>query len=316
MAGDRRDIVAAIQALRAFAVLWVVVNHAFPHALPGGFAGVDVFFVISGFLITSHLVREIGDESFSFVRFYLRRARRLLPAALGALILTAAATLILLPPAWQASTFGGIAAAAVYGVNWWLAINAVDYFADSGITSPVNHFWSLSVEEQFYLVWPALMAAVFWIIGRQPGQRRKGAAVPVAALLVSVAILSFSAPVFEMSRDRAAAYFMTHGRAWEFAVGGLGGLAAPGAARMGGAGVRPVLFILGWVILIGSGWMLSPASSVPGVDIVPVVLATVLLLILGDCHRVTTARRLIALRPVQWLGDISYRFTSGTGRFS
>lgn len=305
MAGDRRDTVAAIQALRAFAVLWVVVNHAFPHVLPGGFVGVDVFFVISGFLITSHLVREIGRESFSFVGFYLRRARRLLPAALVALILTAAATLILLPAAWQASTLGGIAAAAVYGVNWWLAANAVDYFADNGITSPVNHFWSLSVEEQFYLVWPAMMVAVLWIAGRQPGQKRERAVAPVTALLVVVAVLSFWATSFEMSRDRAAAYFMTHGRAWEFAVGGLGGLAAP-AARAGGGVIRPALFVLGWGVLIGSGWMLSPVSSVPGADVAPVALATVLLLVLGDDHRFVAARRLIAGRPIQWLGDISY----------
>lgn len=306
MTGERRETVAAIQALRAFAVLWVVVDHAFPHALPGGFAGVDVFFVISGFLITSHLVRQIGEESFRFAAFYLRRARRLLPAALLVLAVTAGATLILLPPAWQASTLGGIGAAAVYGVNWWLAGNAVNYFADDGMTSPVNHFWSLPVEEQFYLIWPALMLAGLWLLRRRPGQGRSRVVGPVAGLLAAVAILSFCAALFEMSRDRTAAYFMTHGRAWEFAIGGLAGLAAPWAARKDKGAVRPILFALGWAVLIASGWWLSPLSRVPGVDIVPVVLATAVLLVLGDDHRLAPARGLIALRPVQWLGDISY----------
>jgi len=296
------ETVSAIQALRAFAVLWVVVDHAFPGALPGGFVGVDVFFVISGCLITAHLLRQIEHGAFSFAGFYLRRARRLLPAALLVLTVSGVGTLILLPPAWRESTLSGIGAASVYGVNWWLAAHSVRYFAEGGAASPIKHFWSLSVEEQFYLVWPALL-----VLAARIGRReRVSAAASVAVTLAVIVGLSFAAAVIETERDRAAAYFLTHGRAWEFAIGGLAALAAPGLLGRLGPPLRAGLFFAGWFVLLLSGFVLGPEARVPGIDVVPVVLATAALLVLGDQHGVALAGRLIAWRPVQWLGDTSY----------
>jgi peptidoglycan/LPS O-acetylase OafA/YrhL len=292
--------VAAIQALRALAVTAVVVDHAFPHALPGGFAGVDIFFVISGFLITGHLMREIEERRFSFAGFYLRRARRLLPAAVLVLAVTAVATLVLLPPAWHAQTLQGVAAAAVYAVNWWLAASAVDYFADGGITSPVNHYWSLSVEEQFYLIWPALIVAA--LAGARAAGWRGGRVV--AGVLAGVVVLSFAAGLFAMAEDRTAAYFVTQGRAWEFAVGGLAALVQRAGVGAGRAG--PWLLAAGWGVLAAEMARLHPGAEVPGRDAVPVVLATAVLLVLGDRHGLAPAARAMALAPVRWLGDVSY----------
>ncbi len=301
MGRGRDGMVLAIQALRAFAVLSVVIDHAFPGLWPGGFVGVDVFFVISGCLMTTHLVRERDAGVLSLAGFYLRRARRVLPAALLVLAATAVGTLLLLPPAWRPTTLGDIAAAAAYGVNWWLVARAVSYFAEGGPASPVKHFWSLSVEEQFYLVWPVLV-----LLAARLGRRGRGAtASSLAVLLSAVVLLSFAAALVATGRDRTAAYFMTQGRVWEFALGGLAGLAAPAAARSGPL-LRGALFLAAWPILFAAGFLLGPNARVPGLDIVPVTIATSVLLALGDQHGVGPAGRLIAWRPVQWLGARSY----------
>jgi peptidoglycan/LPS O-acetylase OafA/YrhL len=142
-----------IQALRAVAVGLVVVYHFWPTSITGGYVGVDVFFVISGFLITSHLLREADrDGRISLPGFYARRARRLLPASLFVLVVTAIATTLILPITRWGTAFHDILASAVYVENWQLAARSVDYLAASTLASPVQHYWSLSAKEQFYLV--------------------------------------------------------------------------------------------------------------------------------------------------------------------
>src|SRR3954454_22690792 len=148
-----------IQALRALAVSLVVVFHFWPRALPGGFVGVDVFFVISGFLITSQLLR--GDVSVS--AFWARRARRILPAALFVLLACALVTAAFVPTVRWEQFFADIRWSALYAQNSHLAHSAVDYFAAADAPSPVHHYWSLSVEEQFFVVLPVLVPA------RRPG---------------------------------------------------------------------------------------------------------------------------------------------------
>jgi peptidoglycan/LPS O-acetylase OafA/YrhL len=299
--------VAGIQALRAFSVTWVVIGHAAPGWLPGGFIGVDVFFVISGFLITSHLMNQFEGSRFSFGSFYLRRAQRLLPAALTVLAVTAVASILLVPPAWEQSTLMGIAAAAAYVVNWWLAESAVNYFADAGIVSPVNHYWSLSVEEQFYFAWPVLMW-LGWRVATVARRRnwRIGFSGIVGIELLMVVALSFGAAIEVMSRDSSAGYFVTQGRAWEFAIGGLAHLGLrKGLFRIPGW-TRPVLLLGGWAILASSGVLLGPNSSVPGFAAVSPVLAAAVLLLIGDDHRWRSAGRIIEWPSVQLLGDLSY----------
>src|SRR5690606_12921528 len=149
---------AEIAALRACAVMLVVLYHLWPGRLPGGYIGVDVFFVISGFLITGHLMREAADTGrIRLARFYARRARRLLPAAYLVLAVSAVAVWLWMPLMGWRQNFREIIASALYVQNWALAADSVDYLAAENDPSTVQHYWTLSIEEQFYLVWPLLV---------------------------------------------------------------------------------------------------------------------------------------------------------------
>lgn len=184
---DRNRI--EIQALRAIAVTLVLVYHLWPGRLTGGYVGVDVFFVISGFLITSHLMREVHRSGrISLLAFWTRRARRLLPASLLVLIVVALATVLLIPDTYWRQYMTEVGASALYIENWLLASNAVDYLAAANVASPVQHFWSLSAEEQFYLIWPVLILAAAAVTKRR-SQRARSAAV--LAVLGSVTLASF-----------------------------------------------------------------------------------------------------------------------------
>ncbi|TIU38108.1 MAG: acyltransferase, partial [Mesorhizobium sp.] len=156
-----------IQGLRGIAVALVVVFHIWPAVLPGGYVGVDVFFVISGYLITGLLARmALRDGRISLMAFYSRRVRRLLPTAILALLATLAGTLVFLSMARWEETAIQVAASALYVQNWRLAWQAVDYLGAEEAASPVQHYWSLSIEEQFYIVWPLLMVAGLWLARR------------------------------------------------------------------------------------------------------------------------------------------------------
>ena len=302
-----RDVVSAIQALRAIAVVFVVLNHFFPARLPGGYIGVDIFFVVSGFLISSHLLRELKGGSLNFSRFYLRRARRLLPASLLVLALTCIAISFSMPSAWQVANLKDAAAAAVYGVNWRFAVNAVNYFADSGFLSPVNHYWSLSVEEQFYLVWPALLYFSLRIaIARTRRTAESLIPVVIGVLMATILALSLISAILAIHHSPSAAYFLTYTRAWEFAAGGLAGMMLGKLKNRLQAGWIMPLFGAAWLTLIASSRFLRPESGIPGLAAVPVVLAAAIILVIGDDHASPLARRIIGFAPVQWIGDISY----------
>lgn len=302
-----RDVVASIQALRAIAVVFVVLNHLFPRAVRGGYIGVDIFFVVSGFLISSHLLKELQGGDLNFSRFYLRRARRLLPASLLVLAFTALGAYLLMPSAWEATNLKDVAAAAVYGVNWWLAANAVNYFDDTGVASPVNHYWSLSVEEQFYLVWPALMYVSLRVAVAKTRSRADGRMPFVmGVLMAAILALSLIAAILAVHHNRTTAYFLTYARAWEFAAGGLAGLMLrTSTIRLRAGWIKP-LFGVAWLTLLASGWILRPDSHVPGLAAVPVVFATVIVVLIGDDHASPLAQRIIGFAPVQWFGDVSY----------
>ena len=156
-----------ITAIAVIAVLMVLIYHVQPSSLTGGFAGVDVFFVISGFLITSLLVKEVQKTgTVSIKDFYARRARRLLPAATLVLLFSAVAGRLLLPETRHAELGWDVIAAALYFVNWALAWRSVDYLAEDSAPSLVQHYWSLSVEEQFYIVWPLMILVGAWLARR------------------------------------------------------------------------------------------------------------------------------------------------------
>ena len=218
---------AEITALRACAVLLVVLYHLWPGRLPGGYIGVDVFFVISGFLITSHLLRESTTTGrIALARFWARRARRLLPAAYLVLAATSVAVVAWLPvSAWQ-QNFRQIIASTLYVQNWVLAADSVDYLASDADPAAAQHYWSLSIEEQFYLVWPLLiLAATVWAARR--------ASSPIRATWWAIGVPTVASLLFSLwitQENPPAAYFVTPARAWQFGAGGLLALFLAGRA--------------------------------------------------------------------------------------
>src|SRR5262245_748985 len=180
MRGDYRG---DVEGLRAIALLVMLAYHAALPFAPGGFVGVDVFFVISGFLITRLLVKELEREgTISLTRFYAYRMKRLLPLAATVLVVVVVLSGLLLAPAERGAVSSDVSASALYVVNWRFASESVDYFAGGYEASPVQHFWTLSVEEQFYIVWPALLLAFTWWWRRRGGRLRTGAWIAVAVV--------------------------------------------------------------------------------------------------------------------------------------
>ena len=163
-----------IEGLRAVAIVAVVLFHAGVPGVGGGYVGVDVFFVVSGFLITGLLWREASTTgTVGLARFYGARARRLLPAAAAILVATSVASAVLLPPLQARSVIGDGIASALYVGNYRFASQGTDYLAADAPPSPFQHYWSLGVEEQFYLLWPALIIATAWLLARRPGIRAR-----------------------------------------------------------------------------------------------------------------------------------------------
>ncbi len=185
--GTRWDV----QGLRAFAVLAVVTYHLWPARLPGGFVGVDVFFVVSGFLITGHLLRElVATGRIALGSFWARRAKRLLPGAFLTAAATGVAVLVWVPSSLWSQYGRELVAATVYVQNWLLAADSVDYLAQGNQPSPYQHFWSLSVEEQFYIALPLALLGALWAV-----RRVRPTASPVATvrvLLLTVVVLSLA----------------------------------------------------------------------------------------------------------------------------
>ncbi|MFL6168361.1 MAG: acyltransferase family protein, partial [Ornithinibacter sp.] len=216
-----------IEGLRALAVVLVVAFHAGVGAVTGGFVGVDVFFVLSGFLITGLLVDEMARTgTISLGDFYARRVRRLLPLATLVLAATAAATYALVPPIDRKGVAGDIIGSALWSANWRFAAESTQYMADTD-KSPVLHYWSLAVEEQFYVLWPWLF--VVWAWSRRSSRRRTPSGSTTTrpgtgrtALLVVVlaaTAASFGASVAETELRQGWAYFSFQSRAWELGVG-------------------------------------------------------------------------------------------------
>jgi peptidoglycan/LPS O-acetylase OafA/YrhL len=285
-----------IEGLRAVAVLAVLLFHVGVPGLPGGFVGVDVFYVISGFLITGLLVRELAATGrIDLVTFYARRLRRLLPAALVVIAVTLVASWAVLSRLRFPEVAGDAAASALYVSNIRFAEQATDYLAAHESASPYLHFWSLGVEEQFYLVWPFLL-----LIGAR--------LVPVARLgilLVAVALGSFALSLAWTDVAAPWAFFSLPTRAWELAIGALiavGALRlprrAPRSVAVGSVAVGLALIALACVVIDGS-------TPYPGTAALLPVAGTSLVIIGGAATRAGPSRWLSMSAP-RWLGRISY----------
>ena len=212
-----------IQGLRAVAVAAVLGFHLWPAWVTGGYVGVDVFFVVSGFLITSHLLRRPVRSGRDLLGFWARRVRRLIPAASLVLLTTLVASAVWLPTTTLVQVGREVLASTLYVENWALARTETDYLAADQLHSPVQHYWSLSIEEQFYLVWPLLLAAVAWL-GLRSRRRRheeRTTAVLAVALTGAVVVASLGWSVRMTWAEPAAAYFVSTTRFWELALGGL-----------------------------------------------------------------------------------------------
>jgi len=294
----------------------VVVNHVWPSGLTGGYAGVDVFFVISGFLITTHLMSEPPRSVMDLGRFWARRIRRLLPAALLTLIVAVAGTWLFAPQTLWVNTARMSRAAATYWINWLLAHDAVDYFAADNPATPVQHFWSLSVEEQFYALWPILIALAglaVWLLTRRANTPRQGQSLRrvVFAVLVVLAGVSLAYSIHDTKTNPAGAYFVTTTRAWELAAGGLLAVAMLGRNRLLPAGSRWVLArnLTAWVGLacIGVTFVAYTGSTpFPGWTALLPVVGALLVIAANPVANGSEPGQLLALKPVQWLGDVSY----------
>ncbi|GAB3090774.1 acyltransferase family protein [Isoptericola nanjingensis] len=288
-----------VEGLRAIAIGSVLLYHAGIVFIPGGFIGVDVFFVISGFLITGQLVRELERSGrVSMIRFYARRARRLLPAA--ALVLAVTAALVFFVGSIvDRRVFGGdIVAAAAYVENWRLAGRAVDYLAEGVSVSPVQHFWSLSVEEQFYIVWPLLLVVVAFLARRFHWPAR----IVMAAGLCLIVVPSFLWSVMMSTSSPANAFFVTTTRLWEL---GIGGLVAVGVAIWPRV-PRAVALVLGWggIAAIVAGALLLDETAVwPGSLALVPVLGTAAVIIAGAS---SSAPGFLGNKLMVWLGGLSY----------
>ncbi|QEO08619.1 acyltransferase family protein [Protaetiibacter larvae] len=300
----RRDI----QYLRALAVGLVVLYHFWPGRIPGGFVGVDVFFVISGYLITAHLIAGLARTGrVAVFSFWGRRVRRLLPASFATLAVAAIMVVIWIPPSVRAQGLREVIASTFYVENWILAADSVDYLNAANQPSIVQHFWSLSVEEQFYLVWPLLLVAAVGIAGLLLRRRVAAPESVVSVALVIVAAASLVTSVILTETEPSVAYFATTTRAWEFAAGGL--IASLAVLRGGPRGIlarrgaRWGARIVGIALVLVSGFVYTGATPFPGWAAALPVLGTAIAIWAGigaeSAHR---SRH----DPIEIIGDRSY----------
>ncbi|TLW94646.1 acyltransferase [Saccharomonospora piscinae] len=286
-----------LQGLRALAALLVVVYHVWLDRVSGG---VDVFFVITGFLLTGQLYRASRRGRIDFRALWGRVITRLFPAALTVLLATMAAAVVLLPENRWAQTIKEVVASALFVENWRLAADSADYFAQHSTASVVQHFWSLSIQVQFYLVWPVVVALIA-LAARRAGWGLRPA---LLASLGVVFALSLTYSVWLTAADQPLAYFHSATRVWEFALGGLLALAID-AVRL----PRALRLACGWagvlaLVLCGIVW---PVGTVfPGYAALWPTMAAVLVLLAGATGSRAGADRFLSSRPLVRLGDLSY----------
>jgi len=286
-----------IQGLRAIAVGVVVLYHAGVPFLPGGYVGVDVFFVISGFLITAHLLSGLGrDGKVRFASFYARRARRILPASFAVLGLSVLAALIWYPPLLMREVWAGAVATAFYIPNYLFAAQGTNYLAET-TPSLFQHYWSLGIEEQFYLIWPAFLAGGFILF-----KSRRA----LFGATVAVVVLSFAASVVLTFQSQPWAFFGLPTRAWELGIGGIVAFVLTYRPRPLVGGWAAALGWVGVVGIVACTVLFDSSTPFPGYWAALPALATAMVILGGDSSPQFGPRALLSTKPMMFVGLISY----------
>ncbi|MGB0064206.1 MAG: acyltransferase family protein, partial [Terracidiphilus sp.] len=285
-----------IEGLRALAILLVIFSHAGLPVFPSGFIGVDVFFVLSGYLITRLLLEEIRTTGrIRFSRFYARRARRLLPAALLLVVAVCLVEAVVINPLEQYRVLKAAFATLLYSSNIYFAHVSESYFNLLSAANPLLHTWSLAVEEQFYLVWPILLLLL---------TRGRRSARALLSALVALAALSFAFCIWCTSHNLMSAFFNSPARAWEFCLGALLAL-VPDAylhrnqqsySWLGACGFAGLLLCAQWI----------PSSEFPGFVAIFPALGAMAILLAGAAAPSSLVPRLLSTQPAQIIGRLSY----------
>jgi len=281
-----------VDGLRALAVILVLLFHLDISLIKGGFIGVDIFFVISGFLITKIIAREMERGSFSFANFYARRIRRIFPALFTMLFFSAIAAIIFLPPEQYSNHLEALRMASGQISNFFF-MKELDYFDLSGENPALLHTWSLGVEEQFYLIWPLLLLAIYklWDI--------KHAYIPI----IIIGIISLGVSEYLLRVDAMQSFYMLYSRAWELAIGGLVALKTFPEIKK-----KPYINAIS---VAGLGLILYAAlfldkNNFPGLNALFPVIGAAMIIYGGINNNVGAVHRILSLKPVVFVGLISY----------
>ena len=292
----QRKHIPEIQGMRAIAVALVVLFHANINSFSGGYIGVDVFFVISGYLISTLLVNEYNRENrIDFLNFYSRRIKRLLPAALLVTIVTVAVFSIFYAPHESKTLTSTALASLAYLSNMWFAHKSTDYLGENEELDPLLHTWSLGVEEQFYIFWPALLF-ILWRLTRRRTTLTMIIVVSIASFILSIVITKYIQPW---------GFFSLPTRVWEFGVGTIIALWHLPTKKI----PQPVIecaAILGAVAILIPAFLYTKHTLFPGVAALPPVIGTGLLLLISKHQQQSIIGGALSIKPMQYIGDISY----------
>jgi peptidoglycan/LPS O-acetylase OafA/YrhL len=286
-----------VDGLRAVAVLSVIFYHLYKPLLPGGFLGVDIFFVISGYLITRNIIQGVERGTFSIREFYRRRIKRIAPAMLVVVAFTLIASQLLqLPNDARNTAKSALFSLASFANVYFWKFQDTSYFAIDSSQIPLLHLWSLGVEEQFYLIWPALLVLVYRVTGARK----------LFAAAVAVAAASFVLGDLLYDRDPSFAYYMLPTRAGELLMGGLVAMAVVRHVerRIASAAI-PVIATTGAIVLLASLFLITEREPFPGWRAIPPTAAAASLILAGHCGD-NAWSRVLAWRPLVWVGLISY----------